>query len=137
MEFYHPLVKCSDDCPTIAISCHRQVRSTCPALRRFPDRRPFVSFVTFCRKFQGKIPLKSNILIHLNFSIQSVSKYFKGIQSNSKVFTCIIFYFYAPSPIVQRTGACRAAALRRRVAVCKDWPSARTILQNEPIWQNP
>jgi hypothetical protein len=41
---------------------------------------------------------KSKILIHRDFSFQSHSKVFKAAQSYSKVFRCIIFYFYAPIP---------------------------------------
>ncbi len=36
---------------------------------------------------------KLEVLIHRNFSIQSISKAFKAIQ---RFFRCIIFYFYAP-----------------------------------------
>ena len=45
---------------------------------------------------------KKEILIHRDFSIQGHSKLFKGVQSHSKVFTCIIFYFYAPPPKTSR-----------------------------------
>jgi hypothetical protein len=40
--------------------------------------------------------LKSKILIHRDFSFQRNSKPFKAVQRYSKLFTCIIFYFYAP-----------------------------------------
>jgi hypothetical protein len=50
------------------------------------------------RVVSGVLPATSQILIHRDFSFQSVSKYFKEIQSNSKVFRFIIFLFLcAPS----------------------------------------
>ncbi len=42
----------------------------------------------------GCYPPESQILIHRDFSFQSVSKYFKEIQSNSKVFRFIIFFIF-------------------------------------------
>jgi hypothetical protein len=70
------------------------------------------------------------------------SKHFKVFQRHSKQFkgffdASFFIFMRHHQNLVQRTGACRAVTPRRRVAVCKDWPSARTILQNEPIWQNP
>jgi hypothetical protein len=49
-------------------------------------------------KMRGGHPLrsKSRMLILRDFSVQGYSKQFKGIQSYSKVFRCIIFLFLCP-----------------------------------------
>jgi hypothetical protein len=42
----------------------------------------------------GRDGITSQILIHRDFLFQGISKYFKEIQSNSKVFSFIIFLFF-------------------------------------------
>jgi hypothetical protein len=106
-------------CAAILISCSINLYAT----RGF-HLCPSVALTLSC----GCYPPKSEILIHRDFPLQRHSKLFKAVQSHSRIFRNI-FYFYAPITVAVRQGQNQKISFTR-VAVRKDRLCVRP--QNQP-----